>query len=131
MAESEDQAPPTLPSPESVRAQKSATISERTSESGGASHALPKAVVVSGLENTPAPSQRALMRALAERRVVLDGYENEDTDMSSRDPDLDDGTWNLPDGFLMVYVCKSDPYERPAILRGLVNLLSSRSTSSR
>ena len=106
----------TLPAPESVRAQKSATLSE-----SGISYLLPKAVVVSGLEHTSAPSQRALMRALAERRVVLDGYDCDETETSEHEPEMDDGTWNLPDGFLMVYVCKSDPHERPSIMRGLVS----------
>ena len=83
---------------------------------------LPRAVVVSGLEHANTPSQRALMHALTERRIVFDGYED-DTDLSGKDPDAEEGTWNLPDGFLMVYVCKADPHERPAVLRGLVMML--------
>ena len=122
LPESEDAVLP-IPSAESMRAQKSTTISERTSDSGGMSYSLPKAVVVSGLEHTTAPSQRALTRALAERRVILE-HDIDDTDTSGRDLDVEDGIWNLPDGFLMVYVCKSDPYERPAILRSLVRAAS-------
>ena len=107
-------------SPDSLRAQKSIPDSDRIHRPGSAISHLPRAVVVSGLEHTATPSQRALMRALTERRIVFDGYDD-DTDLSGKDPDAEDGTWNLPDGFLMVYVCKSDPYERPAILRGLVS----------
>ena len=83
--------------------------------------ALPKAVVVSGLEHTPLPAQRALMRVLTERRLIMDAYgDDEDDQGTGRDVEAEDGTWNLPDGFLMVYVCKWDPHERPSILRGLV-----------
>ena len=110
-------------SPDSLRAQKSIPDSERVARSGSAISVLPRAVVVSGLEHTTAPSQRALMRVLAERRIVFDGYDD-DTDFSGKDPDAEDGTWNLPDGFLMVCVCKADPHERPAMLRGLVRMFS-------
>ena len=85
---------------------------------------MPKAVVASGLEHVSAPSQRALMRVLAERRIVFDGYENEGSDFSGRDRDFEDGTWNLPDDFLLVYVCKLDPHERPAVLGGLVRRIT-------
>lgn len=66
---------------------------------------LAKAVVVSGLEHAGLQAQRSLSQALAQRRLILD----------------EDGTaWNLPDDFLLVYVCKADPQERPPLLRGLV-----------
>lgn len=66
---------------------------------------LAKAVVVSGLEHASLQAQRSLSQALAQRRLVLD----------------EDGTtWNLPDDFVLVYVCKSDPHERPSLLGGLV-----------
>ncbi|KAI0745865.1 hypothetical protein C8Q76DRAFT_604833, partial [Earliella scabrosa] len=111
-------------SPDSLRAQKSVQSSERTNESGGPPSVIPKAVVVSGLEHTAAPCQRALMRALSERRVVFEGYADDDTDFSGQSQEVEDGIWNLPDGFLMVYVCKQDPYERPTILRGLLDKFS-------
>ncbi|KAH9942360.1 uncharacterized protein BXZ73DRAFT_97775 [Epithele typhae] len=110
---------------DSGRAQKSAAGGERGCEAGVPSvYSIPKAVVVSGLEHTVAASQRALTRVLAERRVVLDGLEDDDSDASGRDPDVEDGTWNLPDGFVMVYVCKADPHERPGLLRGLLDKFS-------
>ncbi|KAI0709541.1 hypothetical protein C8T65DRAFT_649053 [Cerioporus squamosus] len=119
--ESEDLVQPTPSSLNTIRAQQSAATNERTNESGGTASALPKAVVVSGLEHTTTPSQRALMRVLTERRVVFDGCDDDGADSSGRDPDMEDGVWNLPDGFVMVYVCKLDPHERPAILNGLVD----------
>ncbi|EPT04620.1 hypothetical protein FOMPIDRAFT_1027867 [Fomitopsis schrenkii] len=67
---------------------------------------LAKAVVVSGLEHASLQAQRSLSQALAQRRLILD----------------EDGTtWNLPDDFLLIYVCKSDPQERPPLLRGLLD----------
>lgn len=66
---------------------------------------LAKAVVVSGLEHASLQAQRSLSQALAQRRLVLDEHGT---------------TWNLPDDFLLVYVCRSDPQERPPLLRGLV-----------
>ena len=131
--ELEDSLQPTPSSLNTIRAQQSAAASERTNESNGTLSALPKAVVVSGLEHTTTPSQRALMRVLTERRVVLSGYDDDDDAMSSgRDPDSEDGVWNLPEGFIMVYVCKLDPHERPAILNGLVrtSVLYHRSATS-
>ncbi|KAH9892668.1 hypothetical protein C8Q73DRAFT_791694 [Cubamyces lactineus] len=121
--------PPVNTSPESMRPQKSIPVSERASDSPGhtthTTTALPKAVVVSGLEHTPLPAQRALMRVLTERRLVMDAYgDGEDDASTERDVDVEDGTWNLPDGFLMVYVCKWDPHERPSILRGLLDKFS-------
>lgn len=71
----------------------------------------PRALVISGLENAALPSQRALTRVLAEKRVVL---EDEDGDE----------VWNLPDGFIMVYVCSIDPHERPPIHKTLVGYKS-------
>ncbi|RPD57518.1 hypothetical protein L226DRAFT_551309 [Lentinus tigrinus ALCF2SS1-7] len=122
--ELEDLRQPTPSSVNTIRAQQSAAASERTNESGGTASALPKAVVVSGLEHATTPSQRALMRVLTERRLVFDRYDDEDAGSSGRDPDMEDGVWNLPDGFIMVYVCKLDPHERPAILNGLVDRFS-------
>ncbi|RDX42725.1 hypothetical protein OH76DRAFT_1410893 [Lentinus brumalis] len=122
--EAEDIVQPTPSSLNTTRAQQSAAPGERTHESGGTASALPKAVVVSGLEHTTTPAQRALMRVLTERRVVFDGYDDDGAGSSGRDPDMEDGVWNLPEGFMMVYVCKLDPHERPAILNGLVDKFS-------
>ncbi|TBU31715.1 hypothetical protein BD311DRAFT_776002 [Dichomitus squalens] len=119
-----DESLPTSVTVESLRAQKSIPDSGRAGGSGSTVSTLPRAVVVSGLEHASAPSQRALMRVLAERRVVLGRLENSDTDLSGEDADVEEGTWNLPDGFLLVYVCKWDPHERPPILGGLVDKFS-------
>ncbi|KZT71837.1 hypothetical protein DAEQUDRAFT_665359 [Daedalea quercina L-15889] len=67
---------------------------------------LSKAVVVSGLEHASLQAQRTLSQVLAQRKLVLDD---------------DGGTWNLADDFIMVYVCKADPHERPPLLRGLLD----------
>ncbi|KAI0744091.1 hypothetical protein C8Q80DRAFT_1184938 [Daedaleopsis nitida] len=125
VAEEDELSPaPAFMSADSLRAQKSAQSSERAHESGGGTaSALPKAVVVSGLEHTTPPCQRSLMRVLTERRVVFDGHDDDGTDPWGP-LDVEDGTWNLPDGFLMVYVCKHDPHERPAILGGLLDKFS-------
>jgi hypothetical protein len=72
-------------------------------------------LVISGLENASVASQRGLSRALAEKRVVL---EDEDGDEAY------DEVWNLPEGFIMVYVCPIDPRERPAIHKTLVGYIS-------
>ncbi|KAJ7647010.1 hypothetical protein FB45DRAFT_892081 [Roridomyces roridus] len=68
----------------------------------------PCALVISGLENATMPSQRALSTVLAERRVVLDDEDG-------------DEVWNLPDGFIMIYVCPMDAHERPAIHKTLLD----------
>lgn len=80
---------------------------------------LPRALVVSGLEHAGMPAQRALVDVLRDRRVVLDGTSNL-SGRSKPDDDLD-GVWNLPDGFILVYVCPWDPRERPAIHKTLVS----------
>lgn len=88
---------------------------------------LPKALVVSGLELTSGATQRALVEVLTERRVVLEGGKDEKTEghgkKSSRDHRefVTDGVWNLPEGFIMVYVCSLDPRERPKIHKSLVS----------
>ncbi|OJT15423.1 hypothetical protein TRAPUB_8011 [Trametes pubescens] len=108
---------------DSLKPQKSAPGSERASDSGQPVSAMPRAVVVSGLEHTALPAQRALMRVLTERRLIMKGYGGDhEGDSTERevDADVEDGTWNLPDGFVMVYVCKWDPHERPPIQRGLL-----------
>ncbi|KAI0688176.1 hypothetical protein BC835DRAFT_1419356 [Cytidiella melzeri] len=77
-----------------------------------ASHTLsvPGALVVSGLEHTSLPAQRALLRVLHEHRIVLDA-----------DGEQPGKTWSLPSDFIVVYVCPVDAYERPRILRPLLD----------
>ncbi|KAI0373935.1 hypothetical protein BV20DRAFT_988046 [Pilatotrama ljubarskyi] len=117
--------PPVTSSPESMRPQKSVPASERTGDSAQAAPAMPKAVVVSGLEHTTLPAQRALMRVLTERRLIVDRYNDEDNeDDEGEDIEAVDGTWNLPEGFVMVYVCRWDPHERPSIHQGLLDKFS-------
>jgi hypothetical protein len=74
---------------------------------------LPSVVVVSGLELASLPSQKAVLRTLAERKIVL-------SDGGIFGHDQDGLTLELPDGFFMVYVCRSDPRERPPIYKSLV-----------
>ncbi|KAJ7693305.1 hypothetical protein B0H17DRAFT_1059662 [Mycena rosella] len=81
----------------------------------------PRALVICGLENATVPSQRALSRVLAEKRVIL---EDEDGDEAF------DEVWNLPDGFLMVYVCPIDARERPAIHKTLLDKFALSATVS-
>ncbi|KAF7361609.1 hypothetical protein MVEN_00504100 [Mycena venus] len=81
----------------------------------------PRALVISGLENATISSQRGLSRALAEKRVVL---EDEDGDEGY------DEVWNLPDGFIMVYVCPIDARERPAIHKTLLDKFAMSATVS-
>lgn len=70
---------------------------------------IPKAVVVSGLENTELPAQRALNRVLGDRKLVLAGI-----------GDNEGGTWVFSDDFIFVYVCELEPSDRPDVLRPLV-----------
>lgn len=76
---------------------------------------LPSAVVVSGLELASLPSQKAVLRTLAERKIVV-------SDGGIFGHDQDGLTLELPDGFFMVYVCRSDPRERPPIYKSLVRI---------
>lgn len=74
---------------------------------------LPSAVVVSGLEFASLASQKAVLRTLAERKIIV-------SDGGIFGHDQDGLTLELPDGFFMVYVCRSDPRERPLIYKSLV-----------
>lgn len=69
---------------------------------------LPKAVVITGLEYAGNPAQRALLQALSDQSFVLED-----------DPET---VWRLPPGFMVVYVCANDAWERPKIHPSLVNL---------
>jgi hypothetical protein len=90
---------------------------------------------MSGLEHASQPSQRALLRVLTERRVILEGLsEPEGTSRRQSQGRLtideensrgEGGVWNLPHPFTIVYVCAFDPKERPKIHKTLVRLPSS------
>jgi hypothetical protein len=71
---------------------------------------LPSALVLTGLEHCSVPCHRLLLRTLLERRVTfgedLDGAELSFTE--------------LPQNFILVYVCPFDPRERPPIHKSLV-----------
>lgn len=85
---------------------------------------LPRAIVISGLENTTASSQRALAQVLAEKRVFFDNPRDARSPQSTRhdaEGDESTGPWPLPDGFIAVYVCPIDPRERPNIHNTLVS----------
>ena len=74
---------------------------------------LPKALVISGLEHVEIPAQRALLRTLQCRRLSV-----------VADPSAygADSMWDLPQDFMMVYICPLDSHERPQILETLVRL---------
>lgn len=72
---------------------------------------IPSAIVVSGLEHASLPAQRAVLRTLAEKKLVVsDNHSEIESELQ-----LD-----LPDDFIMVYVCRLDPHERPPIYNSLV-----------
>ncbi|KAG2154363.1 uncharacterized protein EDB93DRAFT_1131783 [Suillus bovinus] len=73
---------------------------------------IPHAIVVSGLEHASLPAQRAVLRTLAEKKLVVsDNHSEIESELQ-----LD-----LPDDFIMVYVCCLDPYERPPIYSSLLD----------
>lgn len=90
---------------------------------------VPGALVISGLENACLSTQRSLVRVLAERRIVLEGptrepnHKEEDEDEYDRKHHADDydGTWNLPDGFILIFVCPLNEKDRPAIHKSLLD----------
>lgn len=83
---------------------------------------LPSAVVLTGLEHSSAPCHRALLRTLLENRIIF-GEDSEDAKPSFGE---------LPEDFILVYVCPFDPRERPSIHKSLVchPALGSSHTSS-
>jgi len=75
---------------------------------------LPHVLVISGLESTSYEVHDALLKALCDRQIVLDGPD-----------DKDRGTYNLPDGFFIVCVCPAgDGRERPALHKSLLDRFS-------
>ncbi|KAF9241836.1 hypothetical protein BU15DRAFT_44548 [Melanogaster broomeanus] len=75
---------------------------------------LPSAVVVSGLEQASLPAQKAVLQTLAERKLTL-------SDGDTFGHDRDSLVLQLPEEFFMVYVCPSDPRERPHIHKSLLD----------
>lgn len=90
---------------------------------------LPRAIVISGLENTSLSSQRVLAQVLAEKRISLDDFHGDSRPPQDGPHELDsDDSTCLPDDFILVYICLIDPRERPNLhhaLVGPVNLIPS------
>ncbi|EDR11977.1 uncharacterized protein LACBIDRAFT_314001 [Laccaria bicolor S238N-H82] len=90
---------------------------------------VPRALVISGLENASLSTQRSLVRVLAERRIVLEGPNRDTTHKEDDEDECDrkhhaedyDGTWNLPDGFILIFVCPLNEKDRPAIHKSLLD----------
>ena len=83
---------------------------------------LPHALVISGLEYATDLTQRTFANVLAERRVVLENGETSNLESATEDVH---GAWNLPDGFITVYVCPLNARERPPIHKTLVRMMRS------
>lgn len=84
---------------------------------------LPQALVISGLEYATDLTQRTFAKVLAERQVILESGQNRldgETDNRKTGEDDNDEAWNLPDGFITVYVCPLDARKRPPIHKTLV-----------
>jgi hypothetical protein len=71
---------------------------------------LPSALVLTGLEHCSVPCHRALLYTLLENRVTF-GENLDGAEPSYRE---------LPQDFILVYVCLFDPRERPPIHKSLV-----------
>lgn len=103
---------------------------------------LPRALVVSGLENAGLTSQRSLAKVLMEKKIVLEGSgtttENhfktregkpwghglDAGENNESDDEEYSGVWNLPEGFILIYVCSWNAKERPTIHKTLVSSVS-------
>ncbi|KAH7923143.1 hypothetical protein BV22DRAFT_1196906 [Leucogyrophana mollusca] len=73
---------------------------------------VPSAVVVSGLEYTSLCAQRAVLRTLTRRKLILD---------DDGSPEGEAAGWDVPENFIMVFVCRSDERERPGIHKSLLD----------
>ncbi|RDB16845.1 hypothetical protein Hypma_002462 [Hypsizygus marmoreus] len=84
---------------------------------------FPHAIVMSGLEHASVQEQRSLARVLAERQAILEPLSSEEgLNVSERHEKLDfDGTWNVPEGFIAVYVSPWNARERPNIHKTLLD----------
>ncbi|KAI4523469.1 hypothetical protein K525DRAFT_236804 [Schizophyllum commune Loenen D] len=89
---------------------------------------VPEGLVITGLEAADSALQRALQRVMTERRVVLE----EPPEVWGKRSSTPTGTmfhgsqsiYDCPDEFIVVYVCALEPYERPALLRSLLDKFS-------
>ena len=83
---------------------------------------LPHALVISGLEFATDLTQRTFANVLSEKQVILESKHNKVAAEANRLTELDDdeGAWNLPDGFIAVYVCPLNARDRPCIHKTLV-----------
>lgn len=82
--------------------------------------------MISGLEHASFSVQRAFIDVLMEKKVVIEGQATamqNDMNKPPGDSTSGQGTWDLPEGFLVIYVCAWDAKERPAIHKTLVSLV--------
>ncbi|KAG6335697.1 hypothetical protein ID866_3403 [Astraeus odoratus] len=75
---------------------------------------MPTAVVVSGLEHASIQSQKALLWSLANRRLVVPPDGPSETSQTRM-------VFDLPQNFVLVYVCRLDERERPPIYKSLLD----------
>ncbi|KAF5371509.1 hypothetical protein D9615_009618 [Tricholomella constricta] len=102
---------------------------------------FPHALVMSGLDHANMAEQMSLAHALTERLVIIEALKHEaghneprPRGLSSGTHESDprrgssalledsafEGTWNVPDDFILIYVCPWDARERPKIHKTLV-----------
>ncbi|EGO00505.1 hypothetical protein SERLA73DRAFT_73217 [Serpula lacrymans var. lacrymans S7.3] len=81
---------------------------------------LPSSVVVSGLEHASLPAQRALLQALTDRKLILHSH-----DLPSHSEQI---SKDFPPDFILVYVCRTDPHERPALYKSLLDRFAMSAT---
>ncbi|KAI6040206.1 hypothetical protein EDC04DRAFT_2677952 [Pisolithus marmoratus] len=72
---------------------------------------VPAAIVVSGLEHASLQSQKAILRALAARKLVFS------SDRTSESGQM----FDFPENFILVYICRLDARERPPIYKSLLD----------
>ncbi|KAF8632715.1 hypothetical protein AX17_004771 [Amanita inopinata Kibby_2008] len=91
---------------------------------------IPNALIVSGLERASDISQQAVVRVLADGRVVLRktgvrGRPGHDAYMKwkfeDEEKEEEEEVWDLPEEFIMIYVTSWNPRERPAIHKSLLD----------
>ncbi|EIW83252.1 hypothetical protein CONPUDRAFT_152283 [Coniophora puteana RWD-64-598 SS2] len=75
---------------------------------------LPQAVVVSGLEHIGIAAQRDVVQTLRTRELVMEVVDDETGQLKKVKR-------KLRDGFIVVYVCRLDPRERPMIYKSLLD----------
>ncbi|KAL4078286.1 hypothetical protein V8B97DRAFT_1865810 [Scleroderma yunnanense] len=87
---------------------------KRSQQAGFSSSVLPTAIVVSGLEHGSLEAQKALLRTLADRKLVL-------SDDWAKEPSQVPTVFDLPEDFILIYVCRLDARERPSIYQSLLD----------